>query len=35
MKLAHVMEFERMLKDPENINPPFQPNVTSASLMKK
>lgn len=28
MKIKNVVEFERIMKDPENIDPPFQPNAT-------
>ena len=29
------MEFEKMLKDPENIDPPFHPNSTTGSSIKR
>ena len=29
------MDFERVLKDPENINPPFQPNVDLTPSKKR
>lgn len=35
MKLGHLMEFERMLKDPENIDPPFHPNQSNGSQQKR
>jgi hypothetical protein len=35
MKLGHLMEFERMLKDPENIDPPFHPNSSQGSQQRR
>jgi hypothetical protein len=34
-KLRSIMTFERLMKDPENINPTFQPNSSVYSKKRK